>query len=345
MTDERDDRPRPGPNKPVPAWDEYEQLEQAVNNYLNHEPDDPSWNDIWRALAAIMGEYQRDAFVDAFDLAQPAETPCVRRLITGEEECTCHEKRGWDQRELETIGARDDPPHAPPYRDHAMLWLDESGDPAVYGMHVYPATSSAWKAKNHLTTSGSISSSSLLSGASKSRSGQSHGTISARQSTWYSTRRSGTDRGSFRLRVHRDACHLPPQTLQWRGLVDESLAALLIGLLVSNLVGEVLDLLLQLGAPCQLLLEVINTVLSLLKPSMKVFRLSTQILTLTTQSVVLVDNLPDSFRSRSTIILILALVDDLEMILGERDADLLHTRYDNVHTKKAPSDEQLTCFP
>ena len=138
MTDERDDRPRPGPNKPVPACDEYEQLEQAVNNYLNHEPDDPSWNDIWRALAAIMGEYQRDAFVDAFDLAQPAETPCVRRLITGEEECTCHEKRGWEQRELETIGARDDPPHAPPYRDHAMLWLDESGDPAVYGMHVYP---------------------------------------------------------------------------------------------------------------------------------------------------------------------------------------------------------------
>ena len=58
--------------------------------------------------------------------------------MTGEDSCTCQQKRDWKQRELETIGARDDPPHAPPYRDHATLWLDESGDPAVYGMHVYP---------------------------------------------------------------------------------------------------------------------------------------------------------------------------------------------------------------
>jgi hypothetical protein len=130
--------PTPGPNEPVPAWDEYDQLKEAIHDYLDHEPDNPQWNDIWRALAAIMGESQRDAFVDAFDLAQPAETPCIRRLITGEESCTCQQKRDWKQRELETIGARDDPPHAPPYRDHSTLWLDESGDPAVYGMHVYP---------------------------------------------------------------------------------------------------------------------------------------------------------------------------------------------------------------
>ncbi|ELY48920.1 hypothetical protein C495_01060 [Natronorubrum sulfidifaciens JCM 14089] len=73
--------------------------------YLNHEPDDPAWNDIWRALGAIMGESQRDAFLDAFDIDEAAETACIRRLITGEE--------------------------MPP------LWLDD-GEPAVYSMHVYP---------------------------------------------------------------------------------------------------------------------------------------------------------------------------------------------------------------
>jgi len=71
----------------VPAWDEYDQLEAALDDYLDHEPDDPAWNDVWRALAAILGEYQRDAFIEAFDLASPAETACIRRLITGESSC------------------------------------------------------------------------------------------------------------------------------------------------------------------------------------------------------------------------------------------------------------------
>ena len=74
-----------GPNEPIPAWDEYEQLREAAHAYLDHEPDDPARNDIWRTLGAIMGEYQRDAFVEVFDLDEPAETACVRCLITGEE--------------------------------------------------------------------------------------------------------------------------------------------------------------------------------------------------------------------------------------------------------------------
>jgi hypothetical protein len=38
------------------------------------------------------GEYQQDTFFVSFDLSQPAEMPCIRRLITGGEECTCAEK-------------------------------------------------------------------------------------------------------------------------------------------------------------------------------------------------------------------------------------------------------------
>lgn len=130
-------KPSPGPNKPVPSWDEYRQLEEAVVGYLDHTPDDPVWDDIWRALASIMGEYQRDAFVDAFELAEPAAKPCIRRLITGEAECVCHETRDWTDREQERVGAREDPPHAPPHSDHATLWLDADDEPALYGMHVY----------------------------------------------------------------------------------------------------------------------------------------------------------------------------------------------------------------
>jgi hypothetical protein len=86
MTQKPDDGlPTPGPNEPVPAWDEYRQLREAVHDYLDHDPDDPAWDDIWRALGAIMGEYQRDAFAQAFDLDEPAEQACIRRLITGDD--------------------------------------------------------------------------------------------------------------------------------------------------------------------------------------------------------------------------------------------------------------------
>ena len=121
--------PTTGPNKPVPAWDEYEQLREAVHNYLDHEPDDPKWSDIWRALAAIMGEYQRNQFVNAFDLDEPAETACIRRLITGDNECP--------HSPLEADNDPTGPPHKPPASDHATLWLDD-GEPAVYSIHVYP---------------------------------------------------------------------------------------------------------------------------------------------------------------------------------------------------------------
>lgn len=45
---------------------------------------DPAWDDIWRELGAIIGEYQRDAFVEVFGVDVPAKMACIRRLIVGE---------------------------------------------------------------------------------------------------------------------------------------------------------------------------------------------------------------------------------------------------------------------
>ncbi len=133
MTDASDDRndwPTSGPNEPVPTWDEYDQLKEAVHDYLDHDPDEPGFSNIWRALGAILGEYQRDAFAAAHDLAGPAETACIARLIDGRDECPHN-----------AVDEDDDPnapPHQPPVTDHATLWLDEDGGPALYGMHIYP---------------------------------------------------------------------------------------------------------------------------------------------------------------------------------------------------------------
>ena len=77
------------------------------------------------------------AFQNRADVERPAETACIRRLITGDDDCFCSDARSWVDREREQIGARDEPPHQPPHADHATLWLDEDGEPAVYSMHIY----------------------------------------------------------------------------------------------------------------------------------------------------------------------------------------------------------------
>jgi hypothetical protein len=130
MSNNQNDSPTPGPSEPIQSWDEYNQLREAIHEYLDHDPDDPAWQDIWRAIGAILGEYQRDAFVQAFDLDEPAEKACIRRLITGDDTCT--------HSPLKADSDPDGPPHKPPASDHATLWLDEDGEPALYGMHVYP---------------------------------------------------------------------------------------------------------------------------------------------------------------------------------------------------------------
>ncbi|RJX47487.1 hypothetical protein [Halonotius pteroides] len=136
MSQEPDPRSTRGPHPPDYKWPEYRQLEEAVEAYLDHDADDPRYDNIWRALGAILGGYQRDVFIDAFDLAEPADSACIRRLITGDGECSCS-VRSWKKREREKIGDLDEPPHSPPHSDHATLWLDENGNPAMYGMHLY----------------------------------------------------------------------------------------------------------------------------------------------------------------------------------------------------------------
>lgn len=134
-------QPTPGPTAPTPSWPAYDRLEAALEAYLDHEPDDPAWTDVWRAVAAILGEYQRDAFVQAFDLDEPADTPCIQQLITGTETCP-HGPTG-DR----PAPAPDAPPHSPPAADHATLWLDADGEPALYSVHVYPGNIERLNAK------------------------------------------------------------------------------------------------------------------------------------------------------------------------------------------------------
>ncbi len=127
---DRDERPSPGQYEP-PPWEEYRQLRQAIHEYIDHDPDDPEWEDIWRALAAIMSAYQRQQFLQAFGLDEPAEVASIRRLITGGDECP-HSPESDAERPHQS-------PHEPPASDNATLWLDD-GDPALFSMHVFPDT-------------------------------------------------------------------------------------------------------------------------------------------------------------------------------------------------------------
>ena len=119
--------PTTGFNPPVGRYDSYADLEQAVAEYRDAADQDMQ---VERALAAILAEDRRDRFVNSHDLSEPAETACVARLI-GSNECPHN-----------VLNQDDDPhapPHEPPVADHATLWLDGDGEPAVYSMHVYVA--------------------------------------------------------------------------------------------------------------------------------------------------------------------------------------------------------------
>jgi hypothetical protein len=132
MTDE--DWPTPGPDPPVPLWPEYDQLREAVDTFLAHDPPNPRYETIWRALGPLVAEYLQEQFVAGWHLSEPADKACLARLIDGPDECP------------HTLDSPDDPhapPHSPPSSDHATLWLDEDGEPVVCGMHVYPGNINA----------------------------------------------------------------------------------------------------------------------------------------------------------------------------------------------------------
>ena len=119
------DWPTAGFSAPIGGHDSYDKLKQAVAAYRDATERDMR---IERALAAILAEDRRDRFVNGHGLSEPAETACISRLI-GSKECPHN-----------VIEPDDDPhapPHKPPVSDHATLWLDEDGDPALYSMHIY----------------------------------------------------------------------------------------------------------------------------------------------------------------------------------------------------------------
>ena len=117
--------------------EEYRALEEALDA-VEHDADLPPQDDRWRVLGSLLAAELRERFQNRTGIEQPAETACIRRLITGEDACPCSDTRSWAVREREQIGVHDEPPHQPPHADHATLWLDEDDEPAVYSMHVYP---------------------------------------------------------------------------------------------------------------------------------------------------------------------------------------------------------------
>lgn len=106
---------------------------ETVREYASddHEPGEG----VRRAIADALSDELRERFKAAWKVDERAEKPCFRRLITGEDKCNCD--RSWIDRELETVGKGDKPPHSPPHSDHASLWLNGDDDPTVYSMHVY----------------------------------------------------------------------------------------------------------------------------------------------------------------------------------------------------------------
>jgi len=98
----------------------------------------PRQDDLWRVLGNLLAADLHDRFQNRAGVDKPAATACIRRLITGEDSCRCSDTRSWVDREQEQIGACDEPPHQPPHSDHATLWLDDDGEPAVYSIHIYP---------------------------------------------------------------------------------------------------------------------------------------------------------------------------------------------------------------
>jgi len=113
---------------------EYSEFVQVVQEYAaaDHEPGES----VTVALADALEDHLREKFKSYWGVEEEAPTACIRRVITGESECSCTSTRSWVDRERETVGDRDEPPHAPPHRDHATLWLDE-GEPVLYSMHIY----------------------------------------------------------------------------------------------------------------------------------------------------------------------------------------------------------------
>lgn len=115
---------------PSPA---YRAFVTSIQEYA--DDDQEPGETVTRAIADALSDELRERFKDYWEVDRQAEVPCLWRLITRENECTC-ERSGIDQ-ERERIGSPGKPPHSPPYAAHATLWLDD-GKPVLYSMHPSP---------------------------------------------------------------------------------------------------------------------------------------------------------------------------------------------------------------
>ncbi len=112
---------------------EYRAFVETVREYA--DGDQEPGEGVRRAIADALSDELRERFKAAWKVDRTVDTVCVRRLITGEDECNCD--RSWIDGERETVGEGDKLPHKPPHAVHSTLWLDEDDEPAVYSMHVY----------------------------------------------------------------------------------------------------------------------------------------------------------------------------------------------------------------
>lgn len=112
---------------------EYRVFVEEIEAYASADHD--VREDVFTTVAEALADHLCERFKNQWGVDEEAETTCIRRLITGEDTCLC--ERSWTNRELEQVGKHDNPPHSPPYADHATLWLDD-GEPALYSMHIYP---------------------------------------------------------------------------------------------------------------------------------------------------------------------------------------------------------------
>ncbi len=85
---------------------EYRSFVESIQEYI--DDDQEPGEGARRAIADALEDHLRERFKNAWNVDERAETPCFRRLITGEDECSCD--RSWIDRELESVGEADEPP-------------------------------------------------------------------------------------------------------------------------------------------------------------------------------------------------------------------------------------------
>lgn len=81
----------PGLKLETRTSEEYRAPEEALEA-LN-DADLPPQDDRWRVLGNLLAVNLQERFQNRTGVEQPAATACIRRLITGDDECSCSPAR------------------------------------------------------------------------------------------------------------------------------------------------------------------------------------------------------------------------------------------------------------